>query len=109
REARTLSPATGTDLILRTTLDPELQRLAESVVAKNIAPAEGPKNVHQAGLVAMTRDGAVLAMVGGRDYKASQFNRVTQAKRQPGSLFKLFVYLAAFQRGATPQTTMIDR
>jgi penicillin-binding protein 1A len=47
--------------------------------------------------------------VGGRDYNESQFNRVTQAKRQPGSLFKLFVYLAAFQKGLTPQMTMVDR
>ena len=57
----------------------------------------------------MAPDGAILAMVGGRDYNESQFNRVTQAKRQPGSLFKLFVYLTAFQRGATPQTTVVDR
>src|SRR4029077_3012181 len=57
----------------------------------------------------MAPDGAILAMVGGRDYNESQFNRVTQAKRQPGSLFKLFVYLAAFQKGLTPQMTMVDR
>jgi penicillin-binding protein 1A len=109
REARALSPNVGTDLILRTTLDPNLQRLAENIVAKNLAPAEGPKNVHQAALVAMTRDGAILGMVGGRDYKASQFNRVTQAKRQPGSLFKLFVYLTAVRKGFSPDDTMVDR
>ncbi len=57
----------------------------------------------------MTPDGAILAMVGGRDYGESQFNRVTQAKRQPGSLFKTFVYLAALERGFSPQSIMVDR
>src|SRR5262249_56471969 len=54
-------------------------------------------------------DGAILAMVGGRDYNESQFNRAVQAKRQPGSLFKVFVYLAAFQKGVDPQMTAVDR
>src|SRR5262249_56524836 len=54
-------------------------------------------------------DGAVLEMVGGRDYNESQFNRAVQAKRQPGSLFKVFVYLAAFQKGVDPQMTAVDR
>jgi penicillin-binding protein 1A len=72
--------------------------------------AEGSKkNVSQAALVALSKDGAVLAMVGGRDYEASQFNRATQAKRQAGSLFKLFVYLTALQRGYTPQSVVVDR
>src|SRR5262249_7395130 len=57
----------------------------------------------------MAPDGAILAMVGGRDYNESQFNRAVQAKRQPGSLFKVFVYLAAFQKGLDPQTTAVDR
>jgi membrane peptidoglycan carboxypeptidase len=66
------------------------------------------KNVSQAALVAMAYDGAILAVVGGRNYNDSQFNRVTQAKRQPGSLFKLFVYLAALESGYTPDSVMID-
>ena len=57
----------------------------------------------------MTPDGAILAMVGGRDYNESQFNRATQAKRQPGSLFKLFVYLAALEKGFSPQSIMVDQ
>src|SRR5262245_23222014 len=57
----------------------------------------------------MAPDGAILAMVAGRDYNESQFNRVTQAKRQPGSLFKVFDYLAAFEKGLDPQATAVDR
>ena len=97
------------DLTLRSTLDLNLQSLAEGVIARRLRAEGHAKKVSQAALVAMALDGAILAMVGGRDYNESQFNRVTQAKRQPGSLFKLFVYLAAFQKGLTPQMTMIDR
>ena len=97
------------DLTLRSTLDLNLQSIAEGIVSRRLKAEGRAKKVTQAALVAMAPDGAILAMVGGRDYNESQFNRVTQAKRQPGSLFKLFVYLTAFQRGATPQTTMIDR
>ena len=97
------------DLTLRSTLDLNLQSIAEGVIARRLRAEGHAKKVSQAALVAMALDGAILAMVGGRDYNESQFNRVTQAKRQPGSLFKLFVYLAAFQKGLTPQMTMIDR
>jgi 1A family penicillin-binding protein len=97
------------DLTLRTTLDLDLQDIAETVVAKRLETEGQKKKVSQAALVALAPDGAVLALVGGRDYTDSQFNRVTQAKRQPGSLFKLFVYMAAFQQGATPQTVLVDR
>ncbi|HKR88891.1 MAG TPA: penicillin-binding transpeptidase domain-containing protein, partial [Phenylobacterium sp.] len=62
----------------------------------------------QAALVALRPDGAVVAMVGGRDYGQSQFNRVVQAKRQPGSAFKLFVYLAALRDGATPDSLVSE-
>ena len=63
----------------------------------------------QAALLAIRPDGAVLAMVGGVDYETSQFNRATQARRQAGSLFKLFVYLAALRRGYSPQSTIADQ
>ena len=89
------------DLTLRSTLDLNLQSIAEGVIARRLRAEGHAKKVSQAALVAMAPDGAILAMVGGRDYNESQFNRVTQAKRQPGSLFKLFVYLAAFQKGLT--------
>src|SRR5262249_22538535 len=66
------------------------------------------RNVSQAALVAMKPNGAVVAMVGGRDYKESQFNRAAQAQRQPGSAFKLFVYLAALRKGFSPSDTIED-
>jgi penicillin-binding protein 1A len=84
---------------LRTTLMPDLQTLAEHAV-NDILDEEGAKrHVSEAALVAMRPDGAVVAMVGGRNYDASQFNRAVDAKRQPGSAFKLFVYLTALQKG----------
>jgi penicillin-binding protein 1A len=84
-----------------TTLDADLQRLAvRAINGARIGDA-------QAALVAMRPDGRVVAMVGGRSYKASPFNRATQARRQPGSAFKLFVYLAALRAGWTPDS-MID-
>ncbi len=93
------------DLHIATTFDPGLQRLAAETVAAALA---GSSNPSQAALVAMSPDGAVRAMVGGRDYGASQFNRATQALRQPGSAFKLFVYLAALERGLHPDDTVTD-
>ncbi len=86
-----------------TTLDGDLQRLAARTVrSAGLGRA-------QVALVAMRLDGRVVAMVGGRDYRASPFNRATQARRQPGSAFKLFVYLAAFRAGYTPTTPVDDR
>jgi 1A family penicillin-binding protein len=96
------------DLTVRSTLDVNLQAIAENVIARRLAAEGGKKNVSQAALIAMAPDGAVLALVGGRDYNESQFNRATQAKRQPGSLFKLFVYLAALQKGFTPDMIALD-
>jgi penicillin-binding protein 1A len=87
---------------VRTTLDWTLQRIAERAVRG--APAGA-----QAALVAMRPDGRVVAMVGGRSYAQSPFNRVTQARRQPGSAFKLFVYLAAFRSGWTPDSLIEDK
>jgi membrane peptidoglycan carboxypeptidase len=105
---RLLGGASG-DLTLRTTLDLELQRLAEGVIERRLDAEGRQKNVSQAALVALSPDGAIRALVGGRDYEASQFNRATQARRQAGSLFKLFVYLAAMQKGYDPQSTVVDR
>ncbi len=83
---------------VETTLDAQLQRLAERVVKQHLARGSG-QSAGQAALVAMRPDGRVVAMVGGREYASSAFNRAVQAKRQPGSAFKLFVYLAALRHG----------
>lgn len=86
---------------VRTTLVPRLQQIAERVVKRALDSEGRTVEASQAAFVAMTPDGAVVAMVGGRDYKASQFNRAVTAMRQPGSTFKLFVYYAALKAGLT--------
>lgn len=107
-EARRLVGPLPMDLSVRTTLDPRLQDLAERVVAEAIAREGERHHVSQAALLALAPDGAVLAAVGGVDYASSQFNRITQARRQPGSLFKLFVYSAALQAGWGPDRMVED-
>ncbi len=98
-----------TDVHVMATIDPDLQREAERLIADMLASEGAALDVSQAALVAMTPDGAVRAMVGGKSYAHSQFNRAVQAKRQPGSAFKPIVYLTAMERGFTPDTTRIDR
>ncbi|MFK5596693.1 PBP1A family penicillin-binding protein [Methylobacterium sp. HMF5984] len=107
-DAKKLTDAPG-DLTVRSTLNLDLQSLAEGIVARRLDAEGGKKKIGQGALVAMSKDGAILAMVGGRDYEDSQFNRATQAKRQAGSLFKLFVYLTAYENGLTPETVLVDR
>lgn len=107
-DAKRLAGSDG-DVTLRTTLNLNLQNVAEGVLERRLDAEGTKKRVGQGALVALSKDGAILAMVGGRDYETSQFNRVTQAKRQAGSLFKLFVYDAAYQRGYTPETVLVDR
>jgi penicillin-binding protein 1A len=85
-----------------TTLDPAMQVAADRAIQAN-APAGA-----QGALVALDRDGAVRAMVGGKDYVSSIYNRATQATRQPGSAFKLFVYLTALESGMKPTDTIVD-
>jgi len=96
------------DLVVQTTLNPGLQRLAEREVEKALAAKGKKAAIGQAALVAMTPSGAVRAMVGGRSYAASQFNRATQAGRQPGSAFKPFVYLAGLESGLRPDSVLVD-
>ncbi len=96
------------DLVVTTTFDPDLQGYAVDAL-ENVIGTEGEKRkITQGALVAMTPEGAVRAIVGGMDYGKSQYNRATQAKRQPGSIFKLFVYLAALESGFTPESTVVD-
>jgi 1A family penicillin-binding protein len=97
------------DLSVTTTFDPHLQEAAERVVTHWLAGEGAHRHASQAALIAMGPDGAILAMVGGRDYAESQFNRATQARRQPGSLFKIFVYLTALSNGYSPDSVIVDQ
>ena len=93
------------DLIVRTTLDIKLQKIAEKSLINVNSKFD---SAEQSSLVALDLNGGVIAMIGGTDYGDTQFNRVTQAKRQPGSAFKLFVYLAGLESGFSPNDTIID-
>lgn len=95
-------------IVVETTIDPKLQSVAEAAIIDELAAKSVKFNVSQGALVAMTPDGAVRAMVGGRNYSDSQFNRAVTAKRQPGSAFKPFVYLTAIEQGLTPDTVRQD-
>jgi membrane peptidoglycan carboxypeptidase len=106
REAVGVTGSFTRSVRVRTTLDPRLQRLAEEVVNSALAGEGARAGASQAALVALRPDGAVLAMVGGRDYRSSQFNRAVEANRHPGSAFKLFVYLAALRKGLGPNDTI---
>jgi 1A family penicillin-binding protein len=109
-EIRRLIGSPPLDLNVTTTLDPKMQDAAESVVRQYLNGEGAKRNVTQAALIAMAPDGAILALVGGKDYRVSQFNRAIQAKRQAGSLFKVILYLTAMSTGAfTPDSMMTDK
>ncbi len=95
-------------IIVETSFDLDTQTQAERAVAAGLATDGDKLHAGQAALVAMTPDGAVRAMVGGREYAGSTFNRATDAVRQPGSAFKPFVYLTALEHGHTPDDTVND-
>jgi penicillin-binding protein 1A len=99
-EARKLSDVSYSRQTIRTTLEARLQRAAQAAIAR------APIGKAQIALVAMRPNGEVVAMVGGRDYAASPFNRASQARRQPGSTFKTFVYLAALREGWSPEDSL---
>jgi penicillin-binding protein 1A len=96
------------DLVVITTFDMDMQRKAEEGIFKVFGEFSKEYKASEISMVAMTPDGAVKAMIGGTSYGKSQFNRVTQALRQPGSTFKPFVYLAALEAGRTPSSTVSD-
>jgi penicillin-binding protein 1A len=98
----------GGDIVIQTTLDANLQRMAEAEADAILAGPARARRVYQLGLVMMSPDGAVRAMVGGANYGKSQFNRATQALRQPGSAFKPLVYLAGLDAGLTPDSKLVD-
>ncbi|MCR5870620.1 PBP1A family penicillin-binding protein [Sphingomonas sp. J344] len=101
-EARDRSGEIVTNTTVTTTLEAKMQRAAERAV-RNAGLRKA-----QVAIVAMRPDGRVIAMVGGKNYAESPFNRATQAQRQPGSTFKLFVYLAALRSGMTPDSIVRD-
>jgi penicillin-binding protein 1A len=101
-QLETMIDETTAPIDVWTTLDLGMQRAADAAISANAPPGT------QGALVSLDRDGAVRAMVGGTDYVTSIYNRATQAVRQPGSSFKLFVYLAALESGMTTETMMVD-
>ncbi|MGQ7794606.1 transglycosylase domain-containing protein [Faunimonas sp. B44] len=108
QEVKRLAPGPQKVLIARTTIDMRLQRAAEAAVESSLRERGDAFRVKQAALVAMEPDGTVRAMVGGRDYGTSTFNRATNALRQPGSSFKPYVYAVAMQNGFTPDSVIVD-
>jgi penicillin-binding protein 1A len=100
--------AVGSDIVVRTTLDPALQAKAEAALHQVLRDKGTAAGVGEGAVVVLDGAGAVRAMVGGKDYAASQFNRATQARRQPGSAFKPFLYLAALESGMRPEDEVLD-
>ncbi|MEM1353198.1 MAG: penicillin-binding transpeptidase domain-containing protein, partial [Pseudomonadota bacterium] len=109
RRARALRPSLPDDLVITLSLDQTLQQsVTDAINARLETEAEAAK-AGQAAAILIARDGRILALYGGRDYATSQFNRVTQAKRQPGSAFKPFVYAAALNSGISPYDVRVDQ
>jgi penicillin-binding protein 1A len=96
------------DVIVSTTINWDLQKEAETLVRESVEKHGAEKGFSQGALVAMDVDGTVRALVGGVDYAQSQYNRAVTSRRQPGSAFKPFVYLAAMEKGYTPDTIADD-
>ena len=96
------------DIVVETSIDPLLQGAAEHALVDALAQKGEKLGVGEGALVAMTPDGVVRALIGGKSYAESQFNRAIAAKRQPGSAFKPFVYLTALEHGLTPDTVRED-
>ncbi|MFZ5721396.1 MAG: transglycosylase domain-containing protein [Pseudomonadota bacterium] len=106
-QVRTLVGEPTEDLVVETTLDLPLQAAAEKALRSGVSAAKG-QGVEQGALVSIDGEGRVRAYVGGVDYLESQFDRATMARRQAGSAFKPFVYLAAMEAGRTPYTPVLD-
>ncbi|WP_165793632.1 transglycosylase domain-containing protein [Hyphococcus luteus] len=108
KEMRPLAAGIDADFVVRTTFDPKVQEAAETGLVAGFALAGEGLSETEAAAVILDGEGAVRAMIGGRDYAKSQYNRATQARRQPGSAFKPFVYLAALEQGQTPDDKVLD-
>ncbi|MDQ0511946.1 transglycosylase domain-containing protein [Ancylobacter amanitiformis] len=107
-QLKTLVGPIDRDITVQTTIDPALQAVADRALKDTLAKNGKKFDVEQGAIVLMDTEGGVRALVGGRSYEESQFNRAITAKRQPGSSFKPFVYLTAMERGLTPETVRDD-
>jgi len=96
-------------IAITTTLDERVQTSLEEVVNKFIVDNNKKIGKAQVAVLVMNKSGAVLGMIGGKDYQQSQYNRAIFAKRQPGSVFKTFIYLAAFENGFKPTDVFEDK
>jgi penicillin-binding protein 1A len=103
-----LTKSTDESIIVETTIDPAIQTNAENSLRNRLAKNGKKLKVSEGAVVTLDATGAVLALVGGKSYSKSQYNRATKAKRQPGSSFKPFVYLAALEAGYTPDSVEVD-
>lgn len=106
-EARSYSREIDADIVVRATLDPSVNKAADLGLIAGAARVSLDPSI-EAAVVILDGDGSVLALIGGRDYRQSQFNRASAARRQPGSAFKTFVYLAALENGASPYDIVED-
>ena len=97
------------DIVVTTTIDPKMQAAAERALTDELNAKGAKCGVEQGALVALDPDGGVKALIGGRNYAESQFNRAIAAKRQPGSSFKPFVYLSALEKGVRPDDVRARR
>jgi penicillin-binding protein 1A len=96
------------EIMVETTIDGVLQRRAQQIVQDLIDTEGKAMDASQAAMVLLDMEGGITVLVGGRSYGESQFNRALRARRQPGSAFKPFVYLAALESGFTPESTVLD-
>ncbi len=100
--------AVDEDIVVSTTINPAMEQAGERALADGLTRSGGKYGVSQGALVSLDIDGGIKALIGGRDYAESQFDRAVSAKRQPGSSFKPFVYLSALEAGLTPETVRED-